>query len=45
MRAGSPLGDALRDIETMLTHRMVTERIWPAAARAVLGLGVAAPDL
>jgi indole-3-acetate monooxygenase len=45
VRAGSPLGDALRDIETMLTHRMVTERMWPAAARAVLGLGVTAPDL
>jgi indole-3-acetate monooxygenase len=45
VRAGNPLGDALRDIETMLTHRMVTERMWPAAARAVLGLGVTAPDL
>ncbi len=45
VRAGSPLGEALRDIETMLTHRMVADRMWPAAARAVLGLGVAAPDL
>jgi indole-3-acetate monooxygenase len=45
VRAGSPLGDALRDIETMLTHRMVTERMWPAAARAVLGLGPTPPDL
>lgn len=45
VRAGSPLNDALRDVETMLTHRMVTERVWPAAARAVLGLGSAPPDL
>jgi len=45
VRAGSPLGDALRDIETMLTHRMVADRMWPAAARAILGIGVTAPDL
>ncbi len=45
VRAGSALGNALRDIETMLTHRMVTDRVWPAAARAVLGLGTAPPDL
>jgi dehydrogenase/reductase SDR family member 1 len=44
-RAGSPLGSALRDVETMLTHRMVVERVVPAAARAVLGLGTPPPDL
>ena len=44
-RTGSPLGEALRDAETLLTHRMVAERVLPAAARAVLGLGAAPPDL
>jgi indole-3-acetate monooxygenase len=45
VRAGSPLGAALRDVETMLTHRMVVDRIAPAAARALLGLGAVPPDL
>jgi alkylation response protein AidB-like acyl-CoA dehydrogenase len=44
IRAGSPLGRALRDLETVLSHRMVGDRVMPAAGRALLGLG-AAPDL
>ncbi len=44
IRTGSPLGRALRDLETVLSHRMVTDRVLPAAGRALLGLG-AAPDL
>lgn len=44
-RAQSPLAAALRDMETLLTHRMVSERVLPAAARAVLGLGPLAPEL
>ncbi|MEJ7597694.1 MAG: hypothetical protein WKG01_07285 [Kofleriaceae bacterium] len=36
---------SLRDLETVLTHRMVSERIQVAAARAVLGIGTIAPDL
>jgi alkylation response protein AidB-like acyl-CoA dehydrogenase len=45
IRAGSPLGRALRDAETILTHRMVADRVLPAAARAILGIGLAPPDL
>ena len=45
IRAGSPLGRALRDAETILTHRMVADRVLPAAARAILGIGTAPPDL
>jgi alkylation response protein AidB-like acyl-CoA dehydrogenase len=45
IRTGHPLHRALRDVETMLTHRMVGERVLPAAARAVLGLGALPPDL
>ena len=44
-RTGHPLGNALRDIETVLTHRMVVDRVLPAAARAILGLGAIPPDL
>jgi alkylation response protein AidB-like acyl-CoA dehydrogenase len=45
IRAGSPLGAALRDVETMLTHRMVADRVRPAAARALLGVGPVPADL
>ncbi|HEV7555804.1 MAG TPA: acyl-CoA dehydrogenase family protein [Kofleriaceae bacterium] len=44
VRAGHPVQAALRDIETLLTHRMVADRVVPAAARAILG-GGAPPDL
>ncbi len=44
IRGGSPLGRALRDLETVLSHRMVADRVLPAAGRALLGLG-ATPDL
>ncbi len=44
IRTASPLGRALRDLETVLSHRMVGDRVLPAAGRALLGLG-AAPDL
>lgn len=37
----SPLARALADVEVMLTHRMVADRVRPAAARALLGLGAA----
>lgn len=45
VRATSPLGASLRDIETVLTHRMVTERVRAAAARAMLGVGTPPADL
>jgi alkylation response protein AidB-like acyl-CoA dehydrogenase len=45
MRAASPLNAALRDIETLLTHKMVVDRVLPAAARALLGIGTPPPDL
>jgi indole-3-acetate monooxygenase len=45
IRRGSRLARALADAEVMLSHRMVADRILPAAARAVLGLGPVAPDL
>lgn len=44
IRTGSPLNRALRDLETVLSHRMVADRVLPAAGRALLGLG-APPDL
>ena len=45
MRTGTPLERALRDIETVLTHRMVVDRVLPAAGRALLGIGTPPPDL
>ena len=39
MHTNSPLNAALRDIETLLTHKMVVDRVLPAAARALLGIG------
>jgi alkylation response protein AidB-like acyl-CoA dehydrogenase len=45
IRSGHPLGAALRDLEVMLTHRMVADRVRPAAARAMLGLGAPPADL
>jgi alkylation response protein AidB-like acyl-CoA dehydrogenase len=45
VRAGHPLQRALRDAEMVLTHRMVAEKVVPAATRAVLGLGPVPPDL
>lgn len=45
VRAGNPLQNALRDIETLSTHRMVVDKVLPATARALLGLGAVAPDL
>jgi len=45
MRSESPLGRALRDVETLLTHRMVSNRVLPAAARALLGIGEPPIDL
>lgn len=44
-RRDSPLGAALRDIETLLTHRMVIDKVVPAAVRAVVGIGAPPPDL
>jgi len=45
IRTGSPLARALGDVEVVLTHRMVGERILPATARALLGVGAVPPDL
>jgi alkylation response protein AidB-like acyl-CoA dehydrogenase len=44
-RAGSIAGNALRDIEMLLTHRMIADRVIPAATRAVFGVGAPPPDL
>ena len=44
-RSGSVAGNALRDIEMLLTHRMVADRVVPAATRAVFGVGTPPPDL
>ncbi|MFT3694950.1 MAG: hypothetical protein QM831_17500 [Kofleriaceae bacterium] len=44
VRAGHPLQLALRDLEVVMTHKMVVEKVLPSAARALLG-GPAAPDL
>ncbi len=45
VRAGSAASNALRDLETVLTHRMVADRVRPAAARAALAIGTTPPDL
>jgi alkylation response protein AidB-like acyl-CoA dehydrogenase len=45
VRAGSPIGAALRDVETLLTHRMVTDRVLPTTARVMLELDAVPPDL
>ncbi len=45
VRAGHPLQRALRDAEMVLTHRMVADKVIPAATRALLGVGAVAPDL
>jgi alkylation response protein AidB-like acyl-CoA dehydrogenase len=45
IRDGHLLQSALRDIETLLTHRMVGDRVHAAAVRAMLGIGAPAPDL
>jgi len=45
IRADHPIGAALRDIETLCTHKMVTDRGLPAFSRAILGLGPVAPEL
>jgi alkylation response protein AidB-like acyl-CoA dehydrogenase len=45
VRAGSPIGNALRDLETVRTHKMVTDRVLPAAIRAMQGIGATPPDL
>lgn len=45
VRTGSPLGSALRDLETVLTHRMVAAKVVPAATRALHGVGNVPPDL
>lgn len=45
VRAGHPLQHALRDIETLSTHRMIVDKVLPATAKAMLGLGLVAPDL
>lgn len=45
MRRGHPLERALRDIETLGTHRMIDDRVLPAAARALLGIGAIGPEL
>ncbi len=44
-RSGSVANNALRDIETLLTHRMIADRVLPAATRAVFGVGAPPPDL
>lgn len=41
----SPLARALADVQVMRTHRMVSDRIGPAAARAALGVGPVPPEL
>jgi alkylation response protein AidB-like acyl-CoA dehydrogenase len=45
VRGRHPLQLALRDVETMLTHRMVVDRVLPAAGRALLGIGTPPVDL
>ncbi len=44
-RTDHPIGNALGDLETLLTHRMVIERSLPGAARVLLGLGQVPPEL
>lgn len=45
LRDRHPLQLALRDIEVVLTHKMVVDRVLPAATRALLELGPTPPDL
>ncbi|HET9988825.1 MAG TPA: acyl-CoA dehydrogenase family protein [Kofleriaceae bacterium] len=45
LRGRHPLQLALRDIEVVMTHKMVVDRVLPAAGRALLGLGTPPPDL
>jgi indole-3-acetate monooxygenase len=45
IRASSPMSAALRDIETLLTHKMVVDRVLPAIGRALLGIGDVPADL
>jgi alkylation response protein AidB-like acyl-CoA dehydrogenase len=45
VRAGSVLGAALRDLETIRTHRMISDAGLPAFGRAVLGVGTPSVDL
>ena len=45
VRANHPLQLALRDLEVVMTHKMVADRVLPAAARALLGIGAVPPDL
>jgi alkylation response protein AidB-like acyl-CoA dehydrogenase len=45
VRANHPLQLALRDLEVVMTHKMVADRVLPAAARALLGIGKVPPDL
>lgn len=45
IRTGSKLARALGDAEVVLTHRMVADRILPAAARAIAGIGTIPVDL
>ena len=45
VRAHHPLQLALRDIEMVMTHKMVVDRVLPAAGRALLGIGKPPPDL
>lgn len=44
-RTDHPIGNALGDLETLLTHKMVMERTLPATARVLLGLGQVPPEL
>ena len=45
VRANHPLQLALRDLEVVMTHKMVVDRVLPATARALLGIGTPPPDL
>ncbi|MEP6859288.1 MAG: acyl-CoA dehydrogenase family protein [Deltaproteobacteria bacterium] len=45
LRGRHPLQLALRDIEVVMTHKMVVDRVLPATGRALLGLGTPPPDL
>lgn len=45
VRAHHPLQLALCDIEMVMTHKMVIDRVLPTAGRALLGIGTPPPDL
>jgi alkylation response protein AidB-like acyl-CoA dehydrogenase len=45
IRSDHPIGAALRDIETLCTHKRVTDRGLPTFSRAILGLGPVTPEL